>query len=91
MLINEIICRLQVQSRLQENKNTYNSLTLVLGHSYKGLEQSTLPPGLNKKFSSKFHVGSSVQHGTPEEGQRTHWLKCCEYSNEDEDNSPSFI
>ena len=45
------------------------------------------PLGLNKDFGSKFHVGSQVRHETPEESQRTHQLKHCEYNNKDEDNS----
>ena len=44
------------------------------------------PHGLNKGCGSKFHVGFRVQR-TPEEGQMTYWLKCCEYNNKDEDNS----
>ena len=48
--------------------------------------------GLNKGFSSKFHLSSSVQQETPEEGgRRMHWLKLCEYNNEDEDNSPNTL
>ena len=47
------------------------------------------PHGLNK--SSKFCVGSQVQHKTLEEGQRMHRLKYCRYNNEDEDNSPNII
>ena len=35
----------------------------------------------------KFCVGSRVQQEIPEEGQRMHWLKCCDYNNKDEDNS----
>ena len=45
------------------------------------------PCGLNKGFSSKFHVGSIVRQETPEEGQRMHRPTHCEYSNKDEDNS----
>ena len=29
-----------------------------------------------------------AEHETPEEGQRTYQLECCEYNNEDEVNSP---
>ena len=46
--------------------------------------------GVNKEFSSKFSVGSWVQHGTHEEGRRTYQLKHCEYNDEDEDNSPNI-
>ena len=42
--------------------------------------------GLNKGRGSKFHVGSWVQK-IPKEGQRTYWLKRCEYNTKDEDNS----
>ena len=49
------------------------------------------PQRLNKGFSSKFSVNSQVQHETPEEGRRTHWLKCCEYNNEADDNSPNIL
>ena len=50
------------------------------------------PHGLGKKhFSLKFCVGSQVQHETLEEGQRMHRLKCCEYNNEDENNSPKIV
>ena len=46
------------------------------------------PHGLNKGCGLKFLVGSRVQQEIPEEGQRTHQLKCCEYINKDEDNNP---
>ena len=42
---------------------------------------------LNKGFGSKFCVGSKVWHKTPEEGQKVHQLKHCEYINNNEDNS----
>ena len=45
------------------------------------------PNGLNKGFTLKFHADSWVWQETPEEGERPHWLKCCEYNNKDEDNS----
>ena len=45
------------------------------------------PCGLNKGHGSKFYVGSQVRQETPEEGERTHWLKR-EYNNKNEDNSP---
>ena len=45
------------------------------------------PRGLNKGCGLKFCVGSQVWLETPEEGQRTHRLKHCEYNNKDEDNS----
>ena len=48
------------------------------------------PCGFNKRHSSKFHVGSSVQQ-TPEEGRRTYWLKRCGNTNKDEDNSPKTL
>ena len=47
--------------------------------------------GLDKGYSSKFCVGSQIQHNTPEEGQRMHWLKHCEYNNEDEPNIPNTL
>ena len=55
--------------------------------------------GLNKRFCSKFRVGSRVRYETLEEGRRMHRSKCCEYKNKDEYNSvnalnyskPSFI
>ena len=46
--------------------------------------------GLNKRHGSKFHVGSRVRQ-TLEEGRRTYQLKCCEYNNKDEDNSPKTL
>ena len=36
-----------------------------------------------------FLGGSYVQYKTPEEGQRSHRQKPCEYYNEDEDDSPN--
>ena len=48
------------------------------------------PHGLNKGCDSKFHVGFQVRQ-TPEEGWRTHQLKCCEYNNKDEENSPKTL
>ena len=44
------------------------------------------PRGFHKGRSSKFHEGSWVWQ-TPEEGQRTYWLKRCENINKDEDSS----
>ena len=44
------------------------------------------PCGFNKGCSSKFHEGSRVRQ-TPEEGQRTFWLKRCGNNNKDENNS----
>ena len=44
------------------------------------------PSGLNVGFSSRFCVGSQVQHETPEEGQRIYWLKHCQCNNKDEIN-----
>ena len=52
-------------------------------------KQST--SGLNKGFSLKFYVGFQVRHETPEEVQRMHRPKRCEYNNEDEDNSPNTL
>ena len=43
------------------------------------------PGGLSKGSSSKFSVGSRVWHETPAKRHP----KCCEYNNEDEDNSLS--
>ena len=48
------------------------------------------PLGLNKGYVLKFRVGCRIQQ-TPEEGWRTYWLKRCEYSNKDEDNSPKTL
>ncbi len=44
------------------------------------------PRGLNKGHGLKFHVGSRVRQETPEEGQRMHRPKRCEYNNNDEDS-----
>ena len=44
------------------------------------------PRGLNKRYASKFRVGSRVLQETPEEDRRTHRPKRCEYNNKDEDN-----
>ena len=41
--------------------------------------------------SSKFSMGTRVQHGTPEEDRRMHRLKRYEYSNEDEDKNPNIL
>ena len=49
------------------------------------------PCGLNKGRDSKFHEGSWVQQETPEEGQRIFRLKCCQYNNKDEENSPKNL
>ena len=43
--------------------------------------------GLNKGRGSKLRV----QQETPEEGRRTYRPKCCEYNNNDEDNSPKTL
>ena len=48
------------------------------------------PRGFNKRFSSKFRVGSRVQQ-TPEEGRRTYRPKRCGNNNKDEDNSPKTL
>ena len=56
----------------------------------KGI-RTIYPCGLNKEFSSKFCRGSQVQHETLEGSQRTHWPKCCEYDNEDEDDSSNIL
>ena len=47
--------------------------------------------GLDKRFGSKFCVGSQVQHETLEEGWRMNWPKRCEYNNKDEDNSQNTL
>ena len=47
--------------------------------------------GLNKEFSLKFCMGSPVWHQILEEGPRRYRLKCCEYNNEGEDNSPNSL
>ena len=39
--------------------------------------------GLNKVYGSKFYIGSQIQYETPEESQKRHQPKCCEYNNED--------
>ena len=49
------------------------------------------PRGLNEGRASKFYVGSRVQQETSEKSQRTYRLKCCEYNNKDEDNSPKTL
>ena len=49
------------------------------------------PYGLKKGFGQKFYVGSRVWQKTPKESWRTNWLKCCEYNNKDEDNSPNIL
>ena len=49
------------------------------------------PYRLIKEFGSKFHVGSWVQHETPEDSWRTHQLKHCEYNNKDEDNRQNML
>ena len=48
------------------------------------------PCRFNKGCSLKFRVGSRVQQ-TPEEGQRSYWLKRCENNNKGEDNSPKIL
>ena len=45
------------------------------------------PRGFNKVFGSKFRVSSRVRQEKPEEDRRTHQPKCCEYNNQDKDNS----
>ena len=47
--------------------------------------------GLNKEFGSRFYVGSWVQQDTSEDSWRIYQPKCCEYNNEDEDNSPNIL
>ena len=49
--------------------------------------ETIYPHGSNKRFGSKFRVGSWVQDETPEEGRRTHRPKRCECNNKNEDNS----
>ena len=49
------------------------------------------PQVLNKVFSLKFHVDSQVWQETPEEGQRTHQPKHCEYNYKNEDISPNTL
>ena len=49
------------------------------------------PCGSNKGFSLGFYVDSWVWHETPEEGQRTYQLKCCDYKSKDEVNSPNIL
>ena len=49
------------------------------------------PRELNKGCGLKFCVGSHVQQETPEEGQRTHQPKYCEYNNKDKDNIPKTL
>ena len=44
--------------------------------------------GLNEGFGSKFLVGSQVRQEIPDDRQKTHRSKCCEYNNKDEENSP---
>ena len=46
--------------------------------------------GFNKGRSSKFREGSRVRQ-TPEEGQRTYYLKLCGNNNNDEDNGPKTL
>ena len=48
------------------------------------------PRGFKKGRSSKFPQDSRVQQ-TPEDGQKTYWLKRCGNNNEDEDNSPKTL
>ena len=49
------------------------------------------PHGLNEGFSSKFCVGSRVQQETPEEGQKKHQPKHCEYNNKDDNDSQNTL
>ena len=49
------------------------------------------PCGLNEGFSSRFCVESRVWHKTPEEGQKTYQMKCCDYNNKDEVNSSNTL
>ena len=58
----------------------YYSLTLVMVSRIK-----TIYPYL------KFHVGSGVRQETPEEGQKMHRPKCCEYNHRDKDNSSTTV
>ena len=37
------------------------------------------------------HVRSKIQHETPEEGQRMHQPKHCEYNNKDKDDSSNTL
>ena len=53
--------------------------------------RTNYPSELNKGFLSKFCVGSRFQHKMPEGGQRTHWAKCCDYINENEENSLNIL
>ena len=45
----------------------------------------------NKRFNSRFCLGSLVRHETPEESRRSHLPKLCDYDNDDEINSPNII
>ena len=45
---------------------------------------------VNESFSLRFCVVSQV-HETPEEGQRTYLLKCCEYNNKEDVNSSNIL
>ena len=44
-----------------------------------------------KGFGSKFYVTFPIRNVTPEEGRRTHRLKCLGYDPEDEENSPNTL
>ena len=70
-------------------RNTYYGLTLV--PVYDQRIRKIYPRELNKRFGSKFRVGSKVRHETPEESRRMHRSKCCEYNNKDEDNSSNTL
>ena len=90
VLLSEIIWRLQVQSQLLVNNKEYLLELNICTRSWlTELEQST-HCGLNKGFSLKFCVGSRALHEPPENSQKMHWPKHCEYSNEDEDNGPKL-
>ena len=46
---------------------------------------------LNKGFGSKFCVDSWVQHETPEQNWRMHWMKCCENNSKYENHNPNSL
>ena len=64
---------------------------MALVPDYGKRNQSKRSRGINKVRSSKFCVGSQVRQETPEEDQRTHRSKRCEYNNKDEDNSRKIL
>ena len=57
---------------------------------FNGIRASE-PRELNKGRGSKFCICSRVRQETPEDGQRRHQLKLCEYKNKDEDNIPKTL